>query len=288
MADNQSRWEHVYNDLRDLIDEGELAPGQRVPAELELVERYGYSRNTVRTALLKLEQGGLITAGAGSLGRTVRQSELITFNVSKFELGSYADDPVNKIDQWEADAQSEGWDTRQVVVSVGEQPAPADVAEYLGIKQGTRVVKRRRLRYVSKESTPSLLAMIADTWTPIDIARKKIDGVAPLLSEKNVVYPGGIYRALGFRQVKYIDDIRVRMPSPQEANLLRLSLGTPVGQHARTGIDASGRRVRVLISVWAGDRQRIRYELDVPEFGSEPVRPSQPAPATVPAEGHAE
>jgi GntR family transcriptional regulator len=81
-----------------------------------------------------------------------------------------------------------------------------------------------------------------------------------------VVYPGGIYRALGFRQVQYRDEIQVRMPTPEEAALLDMQPGTPVGQHARVGVDASGRRVRVLVSVFAGDRHRLRYDLDVPEY----------------------
>jgi GntR family transcriptional regulator len=270
MADSRARWQQVHDDLRALIDDGRLAPGAKVPPEMELTERYGFSRNTIRSALSQLEQDGLITSGAGSLGRTVRKRELIQFNLSKFELGAYADDPVNRVDQWEADAQGEGWDTRQLVAHVAELPAPSEVASFLLVKPGTKLIRRRRLRYVSKPGVPEVLAMIADTWTPIDIAKREIDGIAPLMSEANVVYPGGIYRALGFRQVKFEDDIQARMPTPEESSLLHLPPGTPVGQHARIGIDSTGRRVRVLVSVWAGDRQRLRYELAVPESMDSP------------------
>lgn len=265
----RARWEIVYGDLRTAIDEGKLGPGDRVPAELDLAERYGFSRNTIRTALTRLEQDGMITGGAGSLGRSVRRRELIKWNLTKFELGAYVDDPANQIDQWEADAHSESWNTRQIVAGVTELPATDEVARYLGIKPGVNVVRRRRLRYVSRPDVPEQLAMIADTWTPIDIARKKIDGIAPLLERSNVVYPGGIYRALGFRQVEYRDEMQVRMPTPDEADLLQMHPGTPVGQHARVGVDASGRRVRVLVSVFAGDRQRLRYNLAVPEHRPE-------------------
>lgn len=237
--------------------------------------RYGFSRSTIRLALGRLEQDGVITAGAGSLGRRVRRRELIKWNLTRFELGAYADDPVNLVDQWESDAHSEGWNARQVVAGVTELPAPDDVARYLRVKPGTRLVRRRRLRYVSKPGMPEQLAMIADTWTPLSIARMKIDGVAPLLQTTNVVYPGGIYHALGFRQVRFEDEIQVRMPAPDEADLLHVQPGTPVGQHARVGIDATGRRVRVLVSVFAGDRQRLRYDLDVPER-----RPDEEEPDT--------
>lgn len=264
MTDNRPRWAVVYDDLRARVDQGDLRPGAAVPTELTLAEQYGFSRNTIRTALSRLEQEGLITEGAGSLGRTVRTRDLITFNLSRFELGAYADDPINRVDQWEADAQSEGWETRQVVAAVAELEAPDEIARYLEVKPGTRLVRRRRLRYVRRTNVSEMLAMIADTWTPIDIARKTIDGVAPLLDGANVVYPGGIYRALGFRQVRFEDEIQVRMPTPEETTLLHLPVGTPVGQHARVGVDETGRRVRVLVSVWAGDRQRVTYVLEVP------------------------
>jgi len=273
MAGSRARWEVVYDDLRVQIDTGKLCPGDRVPTELDLAAQYSFSRATIRTAITRLEQDGLITAGAGSLGRQVRRRELISWNLTRFELGTYVDDTINNVDQWEADAHSEGWNTRQVVASVAELAAPDAIGQYLGCRAGARLVRRRRLRYVSKAGVPEQLALIADTWTPVDIAHLEIDGVAPLLQEQSVVYPGGIYRALGFRQVQYIDDIQVRMPTPEEADLLKAQPGTPVGQHARVGVDASGRRVRVLVSVFAGDRQSLRYVLDVPEY--RPARDSE-------------
>jgi GntR family transcriptional regulator len=259
------RWRVVYDDLREQITRGDLQPGDKIPAELDLAERYSFSRPTVREAIRRLEQEGLLTAAIAGIGRTVRSRDLITWHLTKFELGAYSDDPVNMVDQWEADATADGWSTRQVVAEVAELPATPQVAKYLQCKVGTMLLRRRRLRYVSKPTSPEQLAMIADTWTPLDIANMEIDGVAPLRVETNVVYPGGIYRALGFRQVQFQDEITVRMPEPDEAELLDQQPGTPVGQHARVGVDANGRRVRVLLSVFSGDALRLAYHLHVPE-----------------------
>jgi GntR family transcriptional regulator len=266
VAGTRARWEIVYNDLRAQIDQGKLCPGDRMPTELDLATQFGYSRATIRSAITRLEQDGLVTAGAGSLGRQVRRRELLSWNLTKFEFGAYVDDPINEVDQWEADAHSEGWSTRQIVAGVAELAAPDQIAQYIGCRAGSRLVRRRRLRYVAKPGVQERLATIADTWTPVAIARMEIDGVAPLLEERNLVYPGGIYRALGFRQVRFEDEIQVRMPTPEEADLLSMEPGTPVGQHARVGIDASGQRVRVLVSTYAGDLLRARYSLDVPEY----------------------
>ncbi|GAA0573391.1 GntR family transcriptional regulator [Kribbella sandramycini] len=263
-----TRWEGLYEDLLGRLERQELKPGDRLPSERELIKQTGLSRNTVRAAVGRLESEGLIEDLGGSRGRVVSQHMRLTFDMSKFELGAYTDDPAVGKDQWLSGVEAAGWEGRQVVVDVRELPAPAQVAEFLQLPAvGTPAVRRRRLRLVSRpaDGIPERVAMIADTWTPPDIAYKMIDGRAPLMNPGDTTLPGGIYYALGFRQVRFIDNIEVRMPTTEEAELMALSPTTAVGQHARIGIDETGRRVRVLIHIWAGDRQVITYDLPVPE-----------------------
>ncbi|MBB3053517.1 GntR family transcriptional regulator [Prauserella isguenensis] len=265
-AANRPRWRHVYDDLRTQIERGDLAPGQRIPAELELAERYGFSRPTIRTALGHLQQDALITAGAGSLGRTVRSRFSIFFNASDFERGAYTDDPAQAVDQWKADVEQQGWTPRQVV-TVTWMAAPSDIAEMLDVSEGTMLARRRRLRMVSRPPQDSEMpVMLADTWAPEDVAVRTVTGedgqeFAPFLVERDVVVTGGIFRAIGCEQREFEDRIVPRMPTPDEVELLDLQPGSPVGQHARIGIDHSGRRVRVLVSTWVGERQVLRYRL---------------------------
>ena len=64
-------WEQVADDLRADIKSGRLAPGSRLPNELELATIYGVARVTVRTALASLRREGLIivTRGRGTFVR---------------------------------------------------------------------------------------------------------------------------------------------------------------------------------------------------------------------------
>ncbi len=55
----------IFGDLRRQILKGELAPGQRLPGERELAQRYETNRNTLREAVRRLEQLRLVTVRHG-------------------------------------------------------------------------------------------------------------------------------------------------------------------------------------------------------------------------------
>lgn len=59
-------YRQVADQIRVLIETGELKPGERLPAERELAERFCVSRPTVREALIVLEVEGHIQIRVGS------------------------------------------------------------------------------------------------------------------------------------------------------------------------------------------------------------------------------
>lgn len=58
----------IVDQVRLLLRQGRLAPGDRLPSERELCERFGVSRVTVREALRVLEAGGLVDIRVGARG----------------------------------------------------------------------------------------------------------------------------------------------------------------------------------------------------------------------------
>jgi GntR family transcriptional regulator, transcriptional repressor for pyruvate dehydrogenase complex len=60
--------ELIVDQVRGLIREQQLNPGDRLPAERELCERFGVSRVTVREALRVLEANGLVEIRVGARG----------------------------------------------------------------------------------------------------------------------------------------------------------------------------------------------------------------------------
>ena len=72
-------YEHIVEQIRALIREGRWAPGDQIPPERELAERFRVSRTSVREALRALEMQGVIESrqGGGTFVRTADTEALV-------------------------------------------------------------------------------------------------------------------------------------------------------------------------------------------------------------------
>src|SRR5699024_2353602 len=51
---------NIYNDIMDSIENKNIKPGEKLPSENELMEKYNVSRHTIRKSLDLLEGNGYI------------------------------------------------------------------------------------------------------------------------------------------------------------------------------------------------------------------------------------
>ncbi|WP_425808000.1 FadR/GntR family transcriptional regulator [Desulfitobacterium sp. Sab5] len=58
-------YEEIVEQIRDLVIRGELKPGDKLPSERDLVERFKVSRASIREALSALEMMGLLEVRSG-------------------------------------------------------------------------------------------------------------------------------------------------------------------------------------------------------------------------------
>lgn len=65
-------YEQIVDQIGKLVAEGQLKPGDRLPSERELVERFQVSRASIREAISALEMMGLIEVRSGE-GTYIRQ-----------------------------------------------------------------------------------------------------------------------------------------------------------------------------------------------------------------------
>src|SRR5207342_2906767 len=108
----------VYLDLRDALDAGEWTPGDRLPPERELAERYGVSLITVRRALTDL-------AREHRLERTRGRGTFVTRPPIELELDGAM--------SFTEEMQIRGRDPQTRVVSSRTKPADPPVAAALGL-----------------------------------------------------------------------------------------------------------------------------------------------------------
>jgi GntR family transcriptional regulator len=72
----------LHRELKERIANGRYPPGSQLPSEAEMVEQYGVSRSTVRSALSALEAEGAIVRRWG-VGTFVREHQHIAYPITE-------------------------------------------------------------------------------------------------------------------------------------------------------------------------------------------------------------
>ena len=245
-------FKQIADDLRRSITSGEYGPGDRLPSESALIERFGVARMTVRSALGILAAEGLTVAEHGR-GVFVRQqppvvrlgTERFSRKLRKAGSGAFA-----------SETKRLGRTPRQELIEVGEVEAPKDVADRLGLSEGAAVIVRRR-----RMCADDVPMQLADSYFPASWARS-----TELVNTD--AGPGGSYARVeetGRRLSRFREELTARAATEPEVRALQLARGVPVFHLVRTAYDEAGEAVEVFDSVVAADKHVFVYDFDAPE-----------------------
>jgi DNA-binding GntR family transcriptional regulator len=122
----------LAEELRARILAGEWRPGERLPSEPELARRRFVSRSSMRAAITVLEEDGFVSRKHGSGTYVTHRPALPNDLGRNFGVSSMI-------------ARS-GMQPGSMAESAEAVPAPAAVAEALGVEEGTLVSSLRRVR----------------------------------------------------------------------------------------------------------------------------------------------
>ncbi len=168
---NRESFEPAYvqlvNILREQIGSGQFRPGQRLPSESQLCQRYKVSPMTVRRAINILLDQGLVSTTQGR-GTFVKPMELGTVMFGLDELQNFFRKNVN---------------TKVKLLEVRIIKADADIAAKLNLSVGERVILIRRL--ITKEKEPVLYHqeyIIYDPARPIVEAEMEVTALHGLFA----------------------------------------------------------------------------------------------------------
>jgi len=271
-------YRQIAEDLREQIESGRLRPGQQLQTEIELRERYGASRNTVRDAIKWLTTLGLVETRPG-------QGTFVPKKIDPY-VTTLTDDPrkarreevaqYGEVDRYESEEPEGGRKKREPSYSdpqIEIQKATADVASRLRIPEDSPVISRHQKRYI--DGTPWSLQT---SFYPRGFA---VQGAGGLMEADDIKMGTVDYLAqtLGLRQVAYSDWIKVRAPEAIEAGFFGLPQDGRVAvfEIFRTAFDQTGTPMRLTVTVFPTDRNQFIVNVgDVPEPGmSEPTGSSQ-------------
>lgn len=243
-------YRRIATTLREAIHRGEFKPGDQLPTEMELTERYRVSRTTVRQALSLLTTEGLIET-ATSRGTRVRTRVPLTLTATRYER---AHRQVSANDAFRAELAAQGRTARQTF-DMSVIPARPEIAERLGFAEEALVVLRRLVLTVDDQPLA-----IQESYYPHDIA-----------AGTEIMSPGDVERGtirvladLGHDETRHVDEIATRPPTPEEVRILQLDSGTPVLDLIRTAYDQDEQPVRLTWNTYAGHCIRLRYLLGAP------------------------
>lgn len=241
-----ARYREIADDLRRRIHEGEWQPGDKLPGYATLTDTYGVGRSVISAALAELEAEGLIsvvkrrgiTVRARGARRRVRRGQLVTRDPARGYVMPAAAGPN---EPW----QAHGRPRRSF------EPITSRAAELLGVEPGSPVLRRRRVTSPAGEVPFQLV----DTW----IHPRGVED-APQVAEADTG-PGGYLDRLeeaGHGPISWVEYMRARMPTPDEARALGVSEALPVLEIARVGTSARTEApIEVTVCVIPSDRVEL-------------------------------
>lgn len=222
-------WLQVKTALAAEIEGGAWRPGERLPTEPELMQRFGVSRFTVRQAIASLERRGLVRAEQGR-GTFVHREVLIY--------------PISSRTRFSRNLIERGFDPGREGLLEEVIPASAEVAEALAIAPGDPVAHRRGIG--TADGVPIEIASI---WLP---AGRFPDFLRILAG--NATYTA-TFASFGVRDyLRLWTRIGTRLPTEEEARALRQPEESPVLVMTRVDADPDGCPILYGRAAWSGER----------------------------------
>ena len=219
------------------LQSGEWRPGELIPSEVELANRFKVSQGTVRKAIDELSAENLVVRrqGKGTFVATHHEARAqFRFLRLKPDVG-VAQYPDNNI------------------IEAKRLRAPADIARQLDIKNGDSVFFIKRIQ--SFDDAPTILE---ELWLP-GLTFKGLS------LERVLQYKGPMYALLetefGTQMIRAVESIRAVLADQIASGLLAVPLNTPLLSVNRVSYTYGDKAVEVRRSLYVTNNHHYQNEL---------------------------
>lgn len=221
--------------LMDYIEAEKLAPGDPIPGENELCQRFSLSRTTVRQTLRQLQERGLILRRRG--------------------LGSFLAEPkvsrsLNSIYSFTDQLGGMGFDTSSVVLQFCETQMDGDLARRLGLSSGLPVYYIERVRLANGK--PMLLEKTT-------LVRRFCPALTRKQAEKDSLYQ--LLTQNGLRIASAIESYEPIVMEKSLQKLMKCKDAPSAFSITRRGYTEGGELFEYTQSVMPGRRSRLEVTL---------------------------
>lgn len=234
----QPRYQKISESLLSEIAEGRFPVGSMLPTELELCERFGVSRFTVREALRRLHDLGMLNRRRGS-GTVVRCLEPQATFVQALNS-------MSEMLQYPPETQIKALKSQEVT-------ADAELAHMLRCGVGSKWERICCVRWLDNSSTPIC-------WTDVYVL-PSYKGVFDSIGTEHKP----VFELLIDEFGESVTNVRVEMSAssvtPEMADALSVEPGTPAMTIVRRYIGKRNRTFEVSVSVHP--EGRFTYALDL-------------------------
>lgn len=219
----------VTAQLEAAIDAGELAPGDRLPNEIELAGSLGLSRPTMRRAMEELVGKGLLVRKRG-YGTQVANTQVHR----RVELTSLYDD-----------LDAAGQHPTTEVLKLDPTRVNAAAAAAMGAEATQPLVYIERLRSADGRPLALMRNWLPPAYTDVSKEQLATDGLYRIL------------RARGVQPLVAKQRITARSAGQREARLLKIRRGRPLIAVQRTAFDPDGHAIEFGDHVYRADAYAI-------------------------------
>lgn len=197
------RWEFVRSKIEENIASHSLAPGEKLPNDLELAKLYGVNRHTVRYAIRALEQRGILRVEQG-------RGTFVVENPTPYLLSTGTRLTDNLI--------AHGRLARRNILSSETIIADERLAKHLQLSIGDEIFSIRTLSF--QDEVP---IVIAHSYFPAQCVPGLLDEFSGVNSISKALKRVGVED-----YAQQWVQINARMPTEEEARLLGMSTAMPV------------------------------------------------------------
>jgi GntR family transcriptional regulator len=264
MAQNQPMYRYIADDLRAKIaagslapkdespKEGKLRPNDKLPTEGELSEQYDASRNTVREAIRRLTDEGLLESRPGQGTFVARKADpFVTVLTTDPKTGFGGGETVAYRSEVEKTHREPTTSLPRVeVVAVSSEVAPL-----LRTPPGSQVVSRSQDRFIdgvpwSRQTTFYLMDFITKGATNLLMAKDIEGGAVQYLADE-----------IGVKQTGYRDWITGRLASEEEQAFFGIGHNAAVFVDSRVAFDQNNKPMRLTVTVLPVDRNQLIFNV---------------------------